>query len=246
MLIILLLGAAFGGGATSRLGIVQQDRGPLARRFVRRCGLVRRRRSSRTPGRGISATPSRSARSTPASSFRRTMTPGSPRGNRHGPVRRPPELGRPAAPRDGPVGGRKRGHDACGRPGALTSAWGAVRSVARARDCRRRRDPARRRAAHGAERLASHSTAQGRFDQSASILVLFVFLNSLNGAVWLIETRRLGIARRMMSTPTGMRNCRRRAPRSPHSGGAHPGRDHRPWLRVVLRGQLGDPVAASL
>ena len=34
MLIILLLGAAFGGGATSRLGIVQQDRGPLARQFV--------------------------------------------------------------------------------------------------------------------------------------------------------------------------------------------------------------------
>ena len=51
-----------------------------------------------------------------------------------------------------------------------------------------------------------YSTASGRFDQSASTeLVLFIFLNSLNGAVWLIETRRLGIARRMLSTPTGMR-----------------------------------------
>jgi ABC-2 type transport system permease protein len=31
---------------------------------------------------------------------------------------------------------------------------------------------------------------------------LFIFLNSLNGAIWLIETRRLGIGRRILSTPT--------------------------------------------
>jgi ABC-2 type transport system permease protein len=42
-----------------------------------------------------------------------------------------------------------------------------------------------------------------RFESGAATqLLLFVFLNSLNGAVWLIETRRLGIARRMLSTPT--------------------------------------------
>ena len=46
----------------------------------------------------------------------------------------------------------------------------------------------------------------GRFDESAaSQLVLFVFLTSLNGAIWLIETRRLGVARRMLSTPTSTR-----------------------------------------
>lgn len=46
----------------------------------------------------------------------------------------------------------------------------------------------------------------GRFDESASSqLVLFVFLTSLNGAIWLIETRRLGVARRMLSTPTAAR-----------------------------------------
>ena len=49
----------------------------------------------------------------------------------------------------------------------------------------------------------AYPRAEGRFESGASTqLLLFVFLNSLNGAVWLIETRRLGIARRMLSTPT--------------------------------------------
>jgi ABC-2 type transport system permease protein len=49
--------------------------------------------------------------------------------------------------------------------------------------------------------------AGSRFQSGASTqLLLFVFLNSLNGAVWLIETRRLGIARRMLSTPTSTRS----------------------------------------
>ncbi len=43
----------------------------------------------------------------------------------------------------------------------------------------------------------------GRFDLGAtSQLLLFVFLTSLTGAVALIETRQLGLARRMLSTPT--------------------------------------------
>ena len=46
----------------------------------------------------------------------------------------------------------------------------------------------------------------GRFEAGASSqLVLFVFLTSLNGAVWLIESRRLGVSRRMLSTPTPTR-----------------------------------------
>ena len=46
----------------------------------------------------------------------------------------------------------------------------------------------------------------GRFETGAStMLLLFVFLNSLNGASWVIETRRLGIARRILSTPTSIR-----------------------------------------
>ncbi len=54
---------------------------------------------------------------------------------------------------------------------------------------------------------SAYPRAEGRFESGASTqLLLFVFLNSLNGAVWLIETRRLGIARRMLSTPTPSRS----------------------------------------
>jgi len=43
----------------------------------------------------------------------------------------------------------------------------------------------------------------GQFDESAwTELLLFLFLTSLTGALGLIETRRLGISRRMLSTPT--------------------------------------------
>lgn len=52
----------------------------------------------------------------------------------------------------------------------------------------------------------SADTSAGRFDQSASSqLLLFVFLNSLYGAAALIETRKLGVSRRMLSTPTPIR-----------------------------------------
>jgi ABC-2 type transport system permease protein len=48
--------------------------------------------------------------------------------------------------------------------------------------------------------------SQGQFDRSASTqLLLFVFLSALTGSVWLIETRRLGVARRMLSTPSSAR-----------------------------------------
>jgi ABC-2 type transport system permease protein len=46
----------------------------------------------------------------------------------------------------------------------------------------------------------------GRFDSSAQQqLLLFVFLTSLAASASLIQTRRLGVARRMMSTPTPVR-----------------------------------------
>jgi ABC-2 type transport system permease protein len=50
------------------------------------------------------------------------------------------------------------------------------------------------------------ATAAGTFQSAASTqLLLFIFINSVSGAVWLIETRRLGLARRMLSTPTALR-----------------------------------------
>ena len=51
-----------------------------------------------------------------------------------------------------------------------------------------------------------YTSGTGRFQSGASTqLLLFIFLNSLNGAAWIIETRRLGIGRRMLSTPTSVR-----------------------------------------
>jgi ABC-2 type transport system permease protein len=50
---------------------------------------------------------------------------------------------------------------------------------------------------------SAYTNPAGRFDSGASTqLLLFIFLNSLSGAAWLIETRRLGIGRRILSTPT--------------------------------------------
>jgi ABC-2 type transport system permease protein len=48
-------------------------------------------------------------------------------------------------------------------------------------------------------------TTLGRFDLGASsMLLLFIFLTSMTSAVALIETRRLGLSRRMLSTPTSV------------------------------------------
>ena len=53
---------------------------------------------------------------------------------------------------------------------------------------------------------ASSSADLGKFDLGASTqLLLFIFMTALPGAVALIETRRLGVARRMFSTPTAAR-----------------------------------------
>lgn len=55
------------------------------------------------------------------------------------------------------------------------------------------------------ERVVGDGDAQteGQFTQGASSqLVLFVFVNSLAGSVSLIQVRRLGVSRRMLSTPT--------------------------------------------
>jgi ABC-2 type transport system permease protein len=52
----------------------------------------------------------------------------------------------------------------------------------------------------------AYPESRSRYSSGASSqLLLFVFLSSLTGAARLIETRRLGVARRMVSTPTSVR-----------------------------------------
>lgn len=61
--------------------------------------------------------------------------------------------------------------------------------------------------AHVAGRGTAASEPVGRFDLgAASQLVLFTFVNSLAGSVALIQTRILGVSRRMLSTPTPARH----------------------------------------
>ncbi len=53
---------------------------------------------------------------------------------------------------------------------------------------------------------ANEEEDEGRFDVGASQqLILFMFVTSLGASGQLIETRRLGVARRMLSTPTAAR-----------------------------------------
>ncbi len=53
---------------------------------------------------------------------------------------------------------------------------------------------------------SAYVTTSGRFQEGASTeLVLFIFLTSSTGAAFVIETRRLGISRRILSTPTSVR-----------------------------------------
>lgn len=57
----------------------------------------------------------------------------------------------------------------------------------------------------GADELAQEFAGLGQFDLGASSqLFLFVFLTSLTSGAALIQTRQLGIARRMLSTPSGV------------------------------------------
>ncbi len=206
MLIILLLGAAFGGGATSRLGIVQRDHGPLARQFVAalrarpsttlvsyaQASELRHAVSAGTVDAGIVVPANYDARISAAATAA------------------VPYLGRPNS-----VAQQLRAtvqSVAASQGATLAAAQALTRQTsmpfgsALARATAAAADTPRVVVSLTAPSGGVYSTASGRFDQSASTeLVLFIFLNSLNGAVWLIETRRLGIARRMLSTPTGMR-----------------------------------------
>ena len=58
---------------------------------------------------------------------------------------------------------------------------------------------------------ALFSRTLGQFDEGAwTELLLFLFLIALTGAVALIETRRLGVSRRMLATPTSSGHGHRR------------------------------------
>jgi ABC-2 type transport system permease protein len=206
MLIILLLGAAFGGSGTARVGVIEGRGGPLAHQF-------------------LAALDAR-----PAIELRRYS---SVTGLQHAVARGDVDAGvvLPAGFDSRLRGGNSATVSYFARPNSVAQQVRAtIQSVAaeqgrllaaaqvleRARGTSFAQALARARAvAAKAPRVQVRLTAPdgsnyvattGRFESGASTqLLLFIFLNSLNGAAWMIETRRLGIARRILSTPTSLR-----------------------------------------
>ena len=74
-------------------------------------------------------------------------------------------------------------------------------------------------------------------------LLLFIFLNSLTGAARLIKTRRLGVARRMLSTPTAVRTIPPAKPLGRLSVALAPGAaDRRRLVRSSSAFHWGNPA----
>jgi ABC-2 type transport system permease protein len=203
MLIILLLGAAFGGSQNVRIGLVNGPRGPLAQQFVT---ALRDRPSTQL------ITYSNTG------SLQRAVARGDVDAGLMIPADYDEVLER---------GGRVA-VSYIARPNSLATQVEATiasvaasqgRTVAAAQLVERSLNTtfgealARAQAASRATPSVlvsltapdggAYKSSLGRFGSGATTqLLLFIFLNSLNGAAWLIETRRLGVARRILSTPT--------------------------------------------
>ena len=203
MLIILLLGAAF-GGSSARIGVVGGTTAWPSPRRRHRCPSVRRGPPLRRRARPRAGGRARSRRSRPGRSRRLR------RACERGPHRTLRYFGRPdsSAQQLAPPFRRWRPTRApCSAPRSSPRASAAsLRPGPRAGVGDSRARPAGDRRADGTRRRRV-SARRGSLRSGASTqLLLFVFLNSLSAAVWLIETRRLGIARRMLSTPTSTRS----------------------------------------
>jgi ABC-2 type transport system permease protein len=205
MLIILLLGAAF-GGSSARIGVVGGG-DPLGHRLVARLDAQRSVRVERFDGeRALDRAVARGridAGLVVPADYDPQVRAGNPAQLRY--FARPDSVAQQlsatvqaVAADEGALLGaaqlaaRERGV-AFGR--ALAQASATAARVPRVSVALTKPDGSRY--PRGEDRFASGASTQ---------LLLFVFLNSLNGAVWLIETRRLGIARRMLSTPTSPRS----------------------------------------
>ncbi len=203
MLIILLLGAAFGGSNKARIGILGGEHGTLAQQFV---SALRDRPSTHI------------VRYSDRSTLQRAVARGDVDAG----------LIVPAGYDTSITQGTGASLGYIGRPDSVAQqlratiqsvADGQSRTLAAARALQqtlrvdfalalRRAQAAAAVTPRVQTRLimpdgAAYTTTTGRFDSGASTqLLLFIFLNSLSGAAFLIETRRLGIARRVLSTPT--------------------------------------------
>jgi ABC-2 type transport system permease protein len=204
MVLILVLGATFGGSSSPRLGVVSTGSGPL--------GTTLLRQLEQTPHLRVVTV------SDPASLLTQVE-----RGNLEAGVIIPPGY-------DGAV---RAGHDATlrylARPdqssqrlgetvGGAVAGQAALLGAARfavAQHAAPDFDAGLAAATRAAPAVPAVSVTQttagttlfsrtlGQFDEGAwTELLLFLFLTAMTGSVALIETRRLGLSRRMLATPT--------------------------------------------
>jgi linearmycin/streptolysin S transport system permease protein len=204
MLLILVLGATFGGSSSARLGVVGANSGPLGTDLVRQL--------QRTPQIQVVSVTSSAALLTQVE-----------RGNVVAGIVIPPgydraiRAGRPVAVRylaRPDLSSQQLGEAVRGAVARQAALLGAARFAVAERSAAGF-TPALARAQQVAPRLPAVSVTQtsagtalfpssvGQFTEGAwTQLLLFLFLIALTGAAAIIETRRLGVARRMLSTPT--------------------------------------------
>jgi ABC-2 type transport system permease protein len=204
MILILALGATFGGSSSPRLGVVTQGSGPLGSALVRQL--------ERTPHLRVVSV------SAPAA-----LLTGVERGNLEAGLVIPP--GYDTAIRAGHAvtvrylarpdqSSQQLGETVQAAVSAQAALLGAARFAVTQRSA-----PGFNAGLAEAARIAPRSpplwvtqttagtaafaTTLGQFDEGAwTELLLFLFLIALTGATALIETRRLGLSRRMLATPT--------------------------------------------
>jgi ABC-2 type transport system permease protein len=204
--LILVLGLAFGGASTPRLGLADLDGGPLAGRLVTALEATEGVAVTRVDGEEDLRT--RVERGHLQAGL--TIPAGYGRAVESGgrvPVRflaRPDQTAQELGVTVRAVVAREAGLLRAARFAAAERSVPFARALAGT-------DAAAARIAAVQVGLSTTGTATfpaglGRFDLGASSqLLLFVFLTSLTGAVALIETRRQGVSRRMLATPTRAR-----------------------------------------
>lgn len=203
MLLILVLGVAFGGGFQPRLGVVVAEPGPLADRLVAALAADDRIELERVGGEPELRTAVErgelAAGLVVPAGYDAAVRSGGPAELRL--LARPDESGRQIGLTVRAVVGEQAavltaaGFAAGETDAGFDQALGTAESVAASLPA------VTVRATTVGEALFPEDL--GQFDIGASSqLLLFVFLTSLAGSAALVETRRLGVSRRMLATPT--------------------------------------------
>ncbi len=206
MLIILLIGAAFGGSDRARIGVVGGQNGPLARRFVddlaARPSTELHRYQSRTSLEQAVAHGRVDAGLTLPTNYDRSLRLG--KQLRLSYFARPDSVAQQLKATVQSVAAQESAPLAAAQLLARGKQTTFARALAKTKTAAAATPPVQ--VLLTAPDGSPYTNTMGRFASGASTqLLLFIFLNSLNGAIWMIETRRLGIARRILSTPTSTR-----------------------------------------